>query len=389
MRSVIEKRFQPDFILFAVTLILLGLGTIMVYSASVPFAEVKFGSSHFFLFRHVVRVLLGFGVLLIMTRVDYHIWGKLSLPFLFVAVVLLVWVLIPSLPFTSEGIKGAKSWLRWGPFTLQPSEVAKLALVVYLADCLARRQYNLRSFTKGFLPPFLVLCVACGLTLKQPDFGMASIILIIGVTLLFVGKTRLQHLFAVVLAIASVLSLFVYHRPYWWQKIVAFVNPELDPKGISYHATQSLVSLGSGGLWGLGLGQGRQKLFYLPEAHTDFVFSVIGEELGFIGTMILMTLFFLFLWRGLKIARSAPDLFGFLLGFGLTFMIFGQALIQIGVACAVLPTTGLPLPLVSYGGSSILVSLAGIGMLLNISTQAGQVRVHKRDMKTRLKTVGR
>lgn len=386
---MVERRFQPDFILFAVTLILLGIGTIMIYSASVPFAEERFGSTHFFLFRHVVRVLLGLMVMFVLIRVDYHIWEKLSLPFLFLAFALLVWLLIPNLPFTSEGIKGAKSWLRWGPFTLQPSEVAKLALVVYLADSLARRQLHLYSFTKGFLPPFIILGAACGLIIKQPDLGMAAIVVMIGMILLFVGRARLKHLAVVGTTLVSILALFVYRSPYWWGKIVAFLNPELDPRGICYHANQSLVSLGSGGLWGLGLGQGRQKLFYLPEAHTDFVFSVIGEELGFVGTMIVMMLFLVFLWRGLKIARSAPDLFGFLLGFGLTFMIFGQALIQIGVACAVLPTTGLPLPLVSYGGSSILVSLAGIGILLNISTQAGHVRVHKRDMRTRLQVFNR
>ncbi|MFQ6091147.1 MAG: putative lipid II flippase FtsW [bacterium] len=386
---MMEKRFEPDFVLFAVTLALLGIGTIMVYSASVPIAEKKFGSSSFFLWRHAVRVLLGLVVMFITARMDYHAWGKLSLPFLFVAFLLLVWLLVPGLPFTSEGIRGAKSWLKWRAFTLQPSEVAKLALVIYLADGLARRQHQVHRFAKGFLPPFVILCTGCGLILLQPDLGMAATISVIGMVLLFVGRAKMRHMVAVGLAMVSALGTLVYHSSYWWQKLVALLNPGLDPQGVGYHAGQSLISLGSGGLWGLGLGQGRQKLLYLPEAHTDFVFSVIGEELGFMGTMVVMALFLLLLWRGVRAARSAPDLFGFLLALGISFMIFGLALIHIGVVSAVLPTTGLPLPLVSYGGSSILLTLAGVGILLNISKQAGWKRVEGRDMRTRLKTLYR
>ena len=368
---MMEKRFEPDFVLFAVTLILLGMGTIMVYSSSMHLAEQRFGSDSFFLVRHVVRVLLGFAVMFIVAKIDYHVWGRLSLPFLFLAVLLLIVVLIPSLPFTAGEVKGANRWLHWGPLTLQPSEVVKLALVIYLAHSLARRQHYMHAFRKGFLPSFVILCVVCGLILLQPDYGIAITLFTMGLILLFVGKAQIRHLVMLGLTTVPLLGVLIYLDPNRLKRILVISKWGSDVLGVEYQARQSLISLGSGGLWGLGLGQGRQKLLYLPDAHTDFVFSIIGEELGFLGTMVVMALFLVFLWRGIRAARSAPDLFGFFLAFGISFMVFSIGLIHVGVACAVLPTTGMPLPFISYGGSSILLTLTGVGILLNISKQSG------------------
>lgn len=381
-----EKRFQPDLVLFTVTLILLGIGTIMVYSSSVPIAEKRFGSDSFFLERHVVRVLVGLVVLFILANIDYHRWGKLSLFLLAGGIGLLILLFIPGVPFAVT-VNNVRRWLQWGPITLQPSEVVKLALVMYMAHTLVKRQPIFNQFASGFFPPFLILCVICGLVILQPDFGMAAALMMIGLILLFVGKAKVRHLLLIGLGVVPCLGLFIYRAPYRLQRVLTFLDGNQDVQGMGYQAQQALISLGSGGLWGRGLGQGRQKLFYLPEAHTDFVFSIIGEELGFVGTLIVMVLFLLLLWRGIRAARRAPDLFGFLLAFGISFMIFSVGLIHIAVNCVLLPTTGMPLPFISYGGSSVLCTLAGIGILLNISTQAGCRRVPDSNMRQRLKTI--
>lgn len=373
-------------ILFAVTLILLGIGTIMVYSSSVPIAERRFGSDSFFLVRHVVRVLVGLFVLFVLAKIDYHFWGKLSLPLLLGSICLLTLLFIPGFPYATT-VNNVRRWLQLGPITLQPSEVVKLALIMFFAHTLAKRQPYFHRFTSGFMPPILILLVISGLIVLQPDFGMAATLMMLGLILLFVGQARLRHLLLVGVAVVPCLGLFIYRAPYRLQRIIAFLNGNQDAQGPGYQAQQALISLGSGGLWGRGLGQGKQKLFYLPEAHTDFVFSIIGEELGFVGTCIVMVLFLLLLWRGIRAARRAPDLFGFLLAFGISFMIFSVGFIHMSVNCVLLPTTGMPLPFISYGGSSILCTLAGIGILLNISKQAGQCRAPESNMRQRLKAI--
>jgi len=384
-----DKRSQPDFVLFAVTLVLLGIGAVMIYSASAPTAEARFGSSMFFFNRHVVRVLMGLGVMAAMTTIDYHLWSRKRILFFVMAgtVGLLLLLFIPGLPFTSGTIKGATRWLHLGPLTLQPSEVAKLAVVIYLANSLAKRQGYIDQFSRGVLPPFLVLCAFSGLVLLERDFKATATLFMIGITLLYIGRTKLKHLLLLGSTTMAALVLSVVMMPYRFQRVTDFLDSEKDVQGGAYQAWQSLIGLGSGGLWGVGLGQGRQKLQYLPEAHTDFIFSIIGEEFGFVGTIAVMALFLTLLWRGIRIAKSAPDLFGAYLAFGISFMIFSIGLVHIGVACNVLPTTGMPLPFISYGGSSVLLCLAGIGILLNISRQPGEMKVAEVTMHGRLKVL--
>ena len=381
-----DRRCQPDLILLAVTLMLLGIGTIMIYSSSVPIAEKRFGSDSFFLERHVIRALVGLVVMFILSSIDYHRWGRLSFALLLGSILLLILLFIPGFPYAAT-VNNVKRWLQMGPVTIQPSEVVKLTLIIYFAHTLARRQHYVHQFASGFLPPVLILVMICGLILYQPDFGMAATLVVMGLVLLYIGKASLRQLLILGSAAVPCLAFYIYTAPYRLQRVQDFLAGNKDVQGIGYQAQQALIGLGSGGLWGRGLGEGKQKLFYLPEAHTDFVFSIIGEELGFVGTFIVMVLFLLVLWRGIRIAKRAPDLFGFLLAVGISFMIFSVSLLHIAVNCVLVPTTGMPLPFISYGGSSILCTLAGIGILLNISKQAGQVMVPESTMKQRLRAI--
>ena len=281
---------------------------------------------------------------------------------------LLICVLVP--PF-SHAAGGAKRWLQLGPLSFQVSELAKFTLIVYLADFLSRKPLStLQNFWKGFLPPALMLGVFLGLILLQPDLGTVIAIGLVAVILFYLGRARMVFLLASFLAALPALTLLLFRVPYRRRRILAFLDPWDDPQGIGFQIIQSFIALGSGGLHGLGLGQSRQKLFYLPEAHTDFIFSIIGEELGLIGTLAICFLFFVFLVLGIRIAVKALDLFGCLLASGIVSMICLQAIINIGVVTGSLPTKGLPLPFISFGGSSLLINLVSIGVLLNIAKQS-------------------
>lgn len=365
----LKARGNIDVPLFVITLILIGMGTVMVYSSSFILAEENFGTSSFFLKRRIFHVALSLAVMLFMVRVDYRSLRRWSIPLLLLAIFLLLLVFVPNLSSYSGPVKGARRWIKLAGFTIQPAEVMKLALVIYLADSLARRQEKLASFRQGLLPYLIILGLIFSLMVFQPDFGTAITILIVAAIMLFVGKTNLKHLFALGVAGLPLLYLLVFTAGYRKDRVLAFLNPEQVSPDLSYQANQSVLGLGAGGIWGVGLGQSKQKLFYLPEPHTDFVFSIIGEELGFIGALAILTLFLFLAWQAIKVARSAPDLFGFLLSVGITSIIFVHVIINVGVACNLLPTTGLPLPFISYGGSSLLLSSAGVGMLLSISRQ--------------------
>lgn len=356
-----------DLVLLVVAIFLIGIGIVMVYSSSFALAEKDFGSSSFFLKRHLFRVILSLMVMWGMVRLDYRVLRKWAIPLLFLGVLLLLLVLIPKLSFHLGPIKGTRRWIKLAGLTLQPAELVKIALVVYLADSLARRQERLAQFREGLFPYLLILGTIFGLLVLQPDFGYAMVVLIITMTLLFVGKAPLRHLALSGAVILPLLYPLIFKVDYRKARVLAFLHPGQVAPDLSYQVKQSLLGLGSGGLWGVGLGQGVQKFFYLPEPHTDFVFAVIGEELGFVGALTILVLFLLLAWRGVKIARAAPDLFGFLLAVGITTIIFVHVLINVGVACNLLPTTGLPLPFISYGGSSLLSTSAGVGILLSVS----------------------
>lgn len=346
---------------------LLLTGIVMVFSASAVYAMEEYGDSYYFFKRHVVFAMIGTCLLLIASKVDYHKLHKLTYPAMFVTFVLLILVMVPGL---GREAGGARRWLAVGGFSFQPSEIAKFTLTLFIARSMVKRADKIRDFAYGYLPNLIVLGIFFTLILLQPDFGTAMILSIVTFTMLFVAGVRKKFLFFSVVAVLPFLVSAVLSHEYRKRRILAFLDPWADPTDTGFQVVQSFLAFGRGGLFGLGLGDSRQKLFYLPEAHTDFIFSVIGEELGFVGTLGIVILFGLLIWRGFSTALRARDLFGTHLATGITLLIGVQALINMGVTVGLLPTKGLTLPLISLGGSSLLVTMACLGVLLNISEQA-------------------
>lgn len=353
----------PDFGLFLVVLALLLLGLVLVYSSSYYLSARYFGDSSYLLRRQLLAALIGLVLLFLLMHLDYHCLRGIDDLLLLGALGLTLMTLIP-------GLSSGGRWLLLGPLRFQPSELLKLALTIYLASTILRRQAagKMGSFVEGILPYLAILGVAAGLVLKQPDMGMALIYGSIVFFMLFVGRARIAHLFVSGLAGLPLIYLFL-HASYRWGRIVSFWDPFKYGQGQGYQLLQSLTAIGSGGPFGRGLGLGREKLLYLPSAHNDFIVAVVGEELGLLGGLLLLGLFGLLLYRGLKIIGRAPDRFGYLLGAGLLFTLSLQVALNLGVASGVLPVTGLTLPFISYGGSSLIISLAMVGILLNISKQ--------------------
>lgn len=358
------KRRRPDFLIFFATATLLGFGIIMVFSASSVAATAEFGDSFHYLKRQVVATVIGLIGMCILIQIDYHRLKKWAPIALAVTVGLLGLVLVKS--FGVEG-GGATRWLQLGPFNLQPSEVAKISTILFFASILSDRQTKITNFWRGLFPLVTVLGVLVLLILKQPDLGTAMTLAGTAVVMLYAAGAESSHLVGLAVLSAPGLYWAIMKEDYRRRRFLAFLNPEADPQDAGFHIIQSLYALGSGGLLGVGLGQSRQKFFWLPERHTDFIFAIIGEELGLLGTLFVLGLFMLLAWRGCRAAMLAPDRFGMLLGVGIVSMIIVQALINIGVVTGSLPITGIPLPLISYGGSSLVFSLAAIGVLLNIS----------------------
>lgn len=360
------KTKSPDFVIFFSIITLLGVGIVMVFSASAVSAYVHFNDSYYFLKRQLIWAIVGLAVMIFFMQLDYHIWRKWAKPAFCLTLISLVLVLVPGI---GKVVNGARRWIDFRVFALQPSEIAKLAMVLYMGETLTRQQDRITNFTKGMLPHLVTLVLVFGLILLEPDLGTA---LAIGGTvflMFFASGAKISHLGSLVgLSICGIITA-IFAEPYRMRRITAFMNPWDDPLDTGYHIIQSLYALGSGGLFGLGLGRSREKFLYLPEPHTDFIFAVLGEELGFIGTVTVIALFFLFAWRGYKIAISAPDTFGSVLAAGLTTMISLQAMMNIAVVTASMPVTGIPLPFISYGGSALLFTMAGVGILLNISRQ--------------------
>jgi cell division protein FtsW len=360
-----NNRVRFDFPILLVTLILLGIGIVLVYSASAILAADDFNDSFFFLKKQALFAFGGILVMAVVMRIDYHLWQKLAYPILGISLLLLVLVLA-----VGTQINGSTRWLSVGSLSFQPSELSKLALVVFLSYFLTKKGEKIRIFQFGFLPAVLISGSMILLVVYQPDFGAALFLGIMVMLMLFVGGTRLSHIFlSIVLAIPAVYYL-ITKVPYRLERIISYLNPWNDPQGISFQLVQSFVALGAGGVFGSGLGQGKQKLFFLPAPHTDFIFSVVGEEMGFIGAVMILGLYVVMSARGIRISLAAPDEFGTFLGLGITSLISLQAIINMGVVLGLLPTKGLTLPLISYGGTSLVVSLVSIGILLNISSHA-------------------
>jgi len=355
-----------DHILFLTVLVLMGLGLVMVYSSSALVAEGSHYqvSSFYFLKKQAIYAGIAIAVLLGTMAVPYEWWRKWIYAILISSVILLTLVFFPSL-----GIKagGAWRWLQLAGFRFQPAEFAKFALVMYLAHFLTKKAEVIEDVKAIFLPLCIVLGISLLLIVKQPDLGTSVLVMAVAIALIFAAGARKRHLLGLAILFVIALAVLVYLFPYRWQRVVIFMDPWKDPKGVGYQTIQSLCALGTGGIFGLGLGQGIQKRGYLPEAHTDFIFSVIGEELGMIGALAVLALFGVFIWRGFKISRQSKDPFACYLALGVTCLVGFQALINIGVALAVLPTKGLPLPFVSFGGSSLIMNAVAAGILLNIS----------------------
>jgi cell division protein FtsW len=361
------RKLTPDMWLFGVVVMLLSIGVVMVYSASAIMAADRFHDPYLFLKKQLFWALLGSLGLLGVLRIDYRRLERLQWPILITAGVLLVLVLVP--PF-AQPINGTRRWLRLGPVSFQPAELAKLGLVIYLAAYLGRRHDGLASFWRGLLPPLGVTGVLALLVLAQPDLGSCLTLIIVTFGLLFLAGGRMPHLALLVALALPVLIFVVQLAPYRLRRITTFVDPWADPRGGGFQIIQSWLALGSGGLLGRGIGESKQKLFYLPESHTDFIFAVIGEELGFLGALALLALFVVLIWRGLRAGVRAPDAFGAYLALGITILIATQTFVNLGVVTGSLPTKGLPLPFISFGGSSLLMTMLSAGVLLNISQHA-------------------
>jgi len=362
------RKLTPDPWLFGVVVALCSVGVVMVYSSSAIIAADRFHDPLFFLKKQLFWAVVGFGFLWIALRADYRRLERWVMPLLIVSFVLLVLVLVP--PF-GQAINGTRRWFRGGPFSFQPVELAKFSLVLYLAAFMARRREQMSSFTQGLVPPLLVAGLMAGLTILQPDLGNSLALIILPLTLAYLAGARAIHMLAIAGAALPVVGLLIALKPYRWRRMLAFVNPWDDPQGSGFQIIQSFLALGSGGWFGRGLGESKQKLFYLPEAHTDFIFAIIGEELGLIGATLVVALFAVLIWRGFRVGLRSPDAFGGYLALGLTVMLATQTLVNLGVVTGALPTKGLPLPFVSFGGSALLMTMFSAGVLLNISQHAG------------------
>jgi cell division protein FtsW len=346
--------------------VLVLVGIVMVFSSSAVYALEKYGDSYYFLKRQAVWCFLGTTVLLIAKNMDYHKLHQHAYPIMIATFLLLLAVMFPEV---SKEVGGARRWLTLGGLSFQPSELAKFTLVLFIAKSLVKRADKLRNFAYGYLPNLVVLGFFFIPILFQPDFGTAMIICMVTFTMLFVAGLRKKFLFLSVLALIPFIASAIMGAEYRTRRIIAFLDPWQDPSNAGFQAIQSFLAFGRGGYWGTGLGASHQKLFYLPEAHTDFIFSVIGEELGFLGTTAIILLFSILLWRGFATACRAKDPFGAHLATGLTLLIGFQAFINMGVTVGLLPTKGLTLPFISMGGSSMLITMLSVGVLLNISEQ--------------------
>jgi cell division protein FtsW len=363
----VPRKVTPDMWLFGAAVALLSAGVVMVYSASAIVAADRFHDPYFFLKKQLFWALLGSVAMLVAVRVDYRKLERFALPALLVAGLLLLLVLIPPI---GQAINGTRRWIRLGPVSFQPAELAKLALVVYLAAFLARNQERLDDLRRGLLPPLLVGALFAGLVLVQPDLGNCLTLVALTFGLLYLAGSPVRYLGWALAPALPLLVVAILMAPYRLRRITAFWDPWADPRGSGFQIIQSWLAFGNGGLFGQGIGASRQKLFYLPESHTDFIFAVVGEELGFIGAAAFVALFAILIWRGLRIGLRTAEPFGAYLALGITLLIATQTLVNLGVVTGLLPTKGLPLPFISFGGSALSMTMLSTGVLLNISQHA-------------------
>jgi cell division protein FtsW len=365
----VRSRQVPDYILILTVAAILAFGVVMVLSASFTTASAApYHDPLYFFKRQLLWSLLGGICFVVCLRIDYWRWKQWAPLITAATFFLLLAVLVPGV---GRNVQGSRRWLGFGPAVFQPSELAKLTMVIYLSSWLTDRAPHIRRFWRATVPSLLVVAAAAGLILLEPDLGTAAALAATAVVLLYVAGVPLLQFGAIFVAAVPTLAAAIFTSSYRRQRFLAFLNPQAHPQGSGYHILQSLYALGSGGLFGVGLGLSRQKYFYLPEQYTDFIFAVLGEELGLVGGLLVLGLFGVLIWRGYRIAATAPDLFAALLAAGITTMLAVQAVVNIGVVTALLPVTGIPLPMMSYGGSSLVFTLGGLGILANISRYCG------------------
>lgn len=368
-RDTLYFHAASDRVLFAATGVLVVAGVLMIASAGVVYAGVRFGDSYFFFKRQLLGVVLGFITLLVLSRIDYHVYRRWAMMIYVAGLALLVAVLIPGVGITTYG---ASRWINLGSLpTFQPSEAMKLALVLYVAAwCSGKGARMLRSVDGGTLPFLGIVAMPAFLVYLQPNLGTVIILAFISVGIFYLAGADMKHIVAIAAGGMIMVLMLIAVAPYRMERFKSFIDPMADPQGSGYQIQQALIAVGSGGMFGVGLGHSRQKGLYLPEPVGDSIFAIIAEETGFVGAMVLIALFVIVAWRGMIIAGGAPDLFGTLVAGGITIWLTGQAMMNIAAITSLMPLTGIPLPFISYGGTSIIFSLAAVGILLNISRQA-------------------
>jgi cell division protein FtsW len=360
------RKLKSDKVLFIATILLVGLSVVMVYSASAPMALQRYGKASRFLATQSMWALLGVAILSVVMRIDYRNYREPAFIWTCLGFVALALVAV----FFSVPVNGARRWFGVGGIGVQPSELSKLVAIFFIAALLERRMHRIAEVGYALFPIGIVVIGLVALILPEPDFGTAMSLLLIAAVMVFAAGLNYRYLFGVALAALPVLYILVMGSAYRRRRTLAFLNPWEDPLGDGFQIIQSLIAVGTGGVWGKGVMNGVQKLFYLPEPHTDFIYSVIAEELGLIGATAVVACFCVITWRGLRIALRAPDSFGAFLAIGLTTMVAVQALVNMSVVLGLMPTKGIPLPFVSAGGSSLLINLVGMGILLNVSQHA-------------------
>jgi cell division protein FtsW len=364
---VLKRLEQYDFIILLMVLALTCFGIVMVYSASSVMAAKKYDNSAHFLVRQSIFALVGLTAMIWGMATDYQFWRKHAVVILLGCMAALIIVLIPGI---GSAAGGASRWIKLPGFNLQPSEPAKIAFIMYMAYSLDRKQDKVQFFSTGFLPYMVVLAIILALLLKQPDLGASITLGCVALVMLFAAGTRATYIVSMVLLALPFLYFLVMKVDYRRRRLTAFMDPFSDPTNSGFQIIQSWIGFGNGGILGQGLGEGKQKMFFLPEAHTDFIGSVLGEELGFFGVMVIASMFLLLIMRGIRIALAAEDTFGRFLAFGITTLLGLEAFINMAVITGLLPTKGLALPFISYGGSSLVISMFAVGILLNISSKA-------------------
>lgn len=364
-----KKEKQIDKTILSIILILSVFGLIMISSASVLYSKTRFDDPNYFLTHQLLYGFIpGLAVLYIFSRVDYHLLKKISVPFFFMTILALILVFIPGV---GKNIYGASRWINLGPISFQPSEMAKISIILYLGAWLAGRgKERIKDIYEGMIPFLGIMGIMGFLIIKQPDTGTLGVIILISISMFFISGANLSHIWGIFLGGVIALAGLIAIAPYRLNRMLVFLNPEHDPQGVGYQITQALLAIGSGGFLGVGLGHSRQKFNYLPEPVGDSIFAIISEELGLIGASVVVILFMAFAFRGLKIAKNAPDDFGKIVAVGIVSWVIAQSFVNISAIVAIIPLTGIPLPFISYGGTSFVFLMVAMGILLNISKQS-------------------